>query len=159
MLAAYPAQDGWALTLHLRGPQSIDIASSPDGDGHVLSASAATTGAWAPGQYWAALRARDGETVAEVEAGQLTVAADLAQVNGLYDGRTHAERVLTAIEAVIEGRATKDQERYRINNRELQRTPLSDLMALRDRYRAELRAQNAALRGQSLIGRTVSVRL
>ncbi|MFB9149536.1 hypothetical protein [Roseovarius ramblicola] len=157
--AAYPASAGWTLTLYLRGPQSIDIAATADGDDHVLGATATQTGAWLAGQYWATLRASDGETVAEIEAGQVTIATDLAQVDGLYDGRGHAERVLTAIEAVIEGRATKDQERYRINNRELQRTPLADLMGLRDKYRAEVRAQKAARRGQSLLGRTVSVRL
>lgn len=157
--AAYPADDSWTLTLYLRGPATIDLVSSADGQAHVLGATAETTGAWMAGQYWATLRASDGEIVAEVESGQLTVAADLAQVNGLYDGRTHAQRVLTAIEAVIEGRATKDQERYKINNRELQRTPLADLMALRDKYREEARNQKAAARGQSLLGRTVSVRL
>jgi hypothetical protein len=60
--------------------------------------------------------------------------------------------------AVIEGRATRDQERYRINNRELQRTPISDLIRLRDRYREEARRERAAAKGQSLLGRRVLTR-
>ena len=157
-LTAYPASAGWSLTLYLRGPEAIDLPSSPDGDAHLVGAGATTTAAWSEGTYWATLRASDGSDVIEIESGQVRVAPDLAQVGGDYDGRGHAEKVLAAIEAVIEGRATKDQERYRINNRELQRTPLSDLMQLRDRYRAELRRARAAAKGQSLLGRKVMVR-
>jgi hypothetical protein len=43
-----------------------------------------------------------------------------AQVDG-YDGRDHVRRVLDAIEAVIENRATIDQQHYQINNRSLTR--------------------------------------
>lgn len=37
------------------------------------------------------------------------------------DLRNYAQKTLTALEAVIEGRASLDQERYCINNRELYR--------------------------------------
>lgn len=157
-LTAYPASDGWALTLHMRGSQSIDLTGTADGDAHLIAADAATTGEWVAGTYWATLRGTDGTDVVEIDSGQIRVETDLAQVAGQYDGRGHVEKVLEAIEAVIEGRATKDQERYRINNRELQRTPLSDLMLLRDKYRTEARRARAASKGQSLLGRKVSVR-
>ena len=53
---------------------------------------------------------------------------------------------LDAIEAVIENRATLDQERYRINDRELWRTPVTELIKLRQRYRAEVQAEKNAER-------------
>ena len=156
-LTAYPAGE-WQMRLILRGPQGVDLLAEQDGDAHRLLASAETTGAWLPGDYWASLRVSDGYEVVEVEAASVRVSADLAQVEGVYDGRGHVQRVLASIEAVIEGRATKDQARYKINNRELERTPISDLLALRDKYKDEARRERAAAKGQTLLGRRVLVR-
>jgi hypothetical protein len=64
-----------------------------------------------------------------------------------FDGSTHAQRTLAAIEAVLEKRATRDQEKYSINNRELSRTPISDLLLLRDRYKTQVRMELKAKRG------------
>jgi hypothetical protein len=61
--------------------------------------------------------------------------------------RTHAQIALANIEAVLAKRSTQDQERYTINNRELWRTPLGDLLKLRDYYRAEVRREKQAQRG------------
>ena len=72
---------------------------------------------------------------------------DIAQLAAGHDARSHVQRVLDAIEAVLEKRATLDQERYRINNRELVRTPVADLLKLRDRYRGELARMKAASKG------------
>lgn len=156
-LTAYPAPD-WALELILRGPGQIDLIAADDGTQHRFGASAGVTADWVPGVYWYSLRATQGAEVALVDEGQLTVRPDLATITGPHDGRSHAERVLTAIEAVIEGRAAIDQQRYVINNRELWRTPIADLLLLRTKYRDELRQMKAAARGQSLLGRQVKVR-
>lgn len=141
----------------LRGPAAIDLEAAPEGRGHRFSVSAAETAAWAPGEYWFTVRASRGGDVAEVEAGQLTVKPDLAAAAAGYDGRDHVRRVLDAIEAVLEKRATLDQQRYTINNRELWRTPIPELLMLRDRYRSELRRMNAARKG-SLFNQAVRVR-
>lgn len=157
-LTAYPAPD-WVLSVALRGPGSINLTATADGNQHLLSASAAETAAWVPGVYWYSARVAKGVDVFEVEAGQVTITADLSVSGDGFDGRSHAQRTLEAIEAVIEKRASLDQERYRINNRELYRTPIADLLKLRDLYRAEVRREQAAARGQNLFGATVRVRL
>jgi len=158
VLTAHPAP-AWSLTLILRGPSQIDLQSAADGPSHLLGAEAAVTADWTPGKYWWQLRAQSGETVEVVDEGQLTVAADLAAVDGPHDGRTHPERVLAAIEAVIEGRASMDQESYSINNRSLSRTPIADLLVLRSKYKAEvLAARRVAAGGSSLFGRQIKVR-
>ena len=157
-LADYPAPD-WSLSVALRGPSSINLVATASGAQHLVAATAAQTAAWAPGDYWCSVRATKAGQVVEVEAGQVTVTPDLAAAPDGYDGTSHAQRVLTSIEAVIEKRATLDQERYRINNRELQRTPLAELMKLRDLYRAEVRRDKLAASGKSLFGATVRVRL
>lgn len=154
---AYPAPT-WSLVITMRGPSVIDLTTNAEGTQHRLSVSAAITADWLPGTYSYSVRATDGVDVFEIESGQLTVSADLANAVAGHDGRSHAERTLEAIEAVIEKRASLDQERYKINNRELYRTPIPDLLKLRDRYRAEVRQQKSASRGKNLFG-AVRVRL
>lgn len=145
-LTAYPAPD-WQLSAVLRGSASIDLIAEPSGKAHRFYANAEATAAWEAGDYWYSIRASNGKDVVEVEAGQITIKPDLAQLDAGHDGRVHVQRVLEAIEAVLEKRATIDQERYTINNRELWRTPIPQLLELRDRYRSELRRMKAGRNG------------
>ncbi|WP_127110394.1 hypothetical protein [Pararhodobacter zhoushanensis] len=156
-LTAYRAPE-WSLALYLRGPAQIDLTSTASGSSHLIAADAAMTSSWAPGAYWWSLRAVQGAEVALVDEGQLTLEADLSVIASGHDGRSHAERVLVAIEAVIEGRATKDQQAYQINGRSITRMTVADLLLLRSRYRDEVRRQKAARHGQSLLGRQILAR-
>ncbi|MBF9235574.1 hypothetical protein I2H38_19615 [Microvirga sp. BT350] len=156
-LTAHPAPE-WQLSAALRGPSAVDLQAEAVGTAHRFLVPATETATWEPGDYWFSIRAtRADGTVAEVEAGQMTIKPDLAAMESGHDGRDHVRRVLDAIEAVIERRATIDQERYTINNRELWRTPIPDLLVLRDRYRSELRRMNQARKG-GLFDQAVRVR-
>jgi hypothetical protein len=153
-LPAYPAPE-WAVSLILRGPGQIDLAASAgdsdsDGDNHEFHATAATTTGWAPGRYQYAIRASADGDVVTVEAGEVTIAPDLASQGAGFDGRDHVRRVLDAVEAVIENRASIDQQSYQINNRSLQRTPLTELLQLRATYRNQLAQQKRARKGGGL---------
>jgi hypothetical protein len=150
--AAYPAPT-WTLTAHLRGPASIDLQADAAG---VFTATAATTAAWAPGTYWWSMRATNGTDVLEVATGQLVVNPDLAATAG-FDGRTQNERTLDAICAVLEKRASQDQQRYVIKDRELWRTPITDLLKLKAHYQAAVRRERAAAAGRSTFGRIIKV--
>lgn len=157
-LTAWPAPE-WSLSLILRGPIAVTLVSQPEAAQHRLGASADVTRLWPPGVWAWALRATRGAEVVEIDAGAIIIAADIDSLPAGHDGRSHAARVLDAIEAVIENRATLDQQKYTINNRELWRTPIPELLLLRDRYRAELRREQQARRtGQSLLGRQIKVR-
>lgn len=156
-LTAYPA-DCWTLAVLLRGATSIDLSAVADGRQHHISVDAATTAGWPAGDYWYSARVTDGAAVIEIDEGTVSIKPDLATMADGFDGRSHIRKVLAAVEAVIEGRATLDQERYRINNRELFRTPIAELIKLRSQYRADLRQEEAAKKGGSLLGRTVRVR-
>ncbi len=153
---AYPAP-AWTLSAVFRGPSQINLTAEPVGASHRFLVAAGETGEWSPGDYWYSVRATDGVTVVEVEAGQTKIKPDLASINAVHDGRDHVRRVLDSIEAVLERRATQDQEKYKINNRELWRTPISELLVLRDRYRSELRRMNAVAKG-GLFDQAVRVR-
>lgn len=152
----FPAPE-WGLSLFLRGPGAIDLVSTATGSDHVFEAAATVTKDWAPGRYAYVIRATDGSDVQQVAQGDVLIGQDIAAQAQGFDGRDHVRKVLDAIEAVIENRATIDQQSYTINNRSLQRTPLSELMKLRHHYRAELAAKKARRRGG--FGRMIKVRL
>lgn len=156
-LDPYLASDAWTLSVALRGPAVVNISGTVDGDLHVMTSSAATTATWAPGRYSYSMRVAKAGEVHELETGTVEILPDLATQVAGFDGRTHAEKTLEAVEAVIENRATIDQERYRINNRELYRTPIAELMKLRDLYRSEVQREKMAERGGKVFGRAVRV--
>jgi hypothetical protein len=133
-LPDYPASSGWSLSYALRSASAmIDIAASASGSDFAVSVLPTVSKAWAPGVYdWAAFVAKGADRF-QVGAGRVVIRQNLAQAAPV-DGRTHAQRVLEAIEAVIEGRATRDQEEYTIGDRSLKRTPLADLVMLHKRY-------------------------
>lgn len=157
-LTAYPAPE-WVLTLYLRGKQNVDLVATAEGSQHRFSASAQMTSTWMAGDYWFTLRATNGADVVEVETGSITVTPDMASVSEGFDGRSQAQIALDAINAVIGKRATLDQERYRINNRELYRTSIADLLKLRSFYRLEVKREQQKACGRNPFGGVVRVRL
>lgn len=157
-LTAYPATE-WVVAVYLRGPQAIDLEAVAEGTQHRIHADAATTAAWAPGSYWYTMRATRGAEVVEVEAGNVQIHPDVATADAGYDGRSQAETALEAINAVLAKRATLDQERYRINNRELYRMSVEDLLKLRSFYVEEVRRERANACGRNPFSAVVRVRL
>ncbi len=141
----YPADDGWTLTYEVKSKTSSisTITASADGEAYTVTVGAATSSGYSPGEYqYAAYVTKSGERFT-VDTGRIKILKDFEDA-GNYDGRDHAEVVLDAIEAVLETRATKDQESYSIAGRSLSRTPIEDLLALRDRYKAEVVANRRA---------------
>lgn len=149
----------WSLTAHLRGQSAIDITAQGLGTAFTFSVPASVTANYAPGLYAFSIRASDGTDVFEVESGQLEILTDVASLGAEHDARGHAEKVLASIEAVIEGRANKDQQQYTINGRTLVRTPIADLIELRKTYQREVARKKNKGRPRRLLGRTVKVKL
>lgn len=161
-LTGYRAPD-WQLEAILRGPGVINLVATAEGPQHRLASTASDTAAWAPGLYAYAVRAtRTDGTVVQIDAGTTEVLPDLAQSSG-GDMRSHARITLENIRAVIENRATQDQQRYVIetgnSKRELWRTPLADLLKLEAIYAARVKAEEAKASGKSIFGQTVRMRL
>lgn len=146
------------MSLHLRGQAAINLTAAPAGTAHQFSAPAADTAGWAAAEYWYTLRATNGTDTIELETGTLRVLPDLVSAVAGYDGRSQAQIALEAIDAVLGKRASLDQERYRINNRELYRTPISDLLKLRAFYVAQVKRENGCKSGRSTFGRQIAVR-
>ena len=142
-LADYPASAGWALSYTLiNASAKITVNASASGDDHAVTVAAATTAGYAAGTYdWRARVSRAGE-VYTVGEGRLTVRNAFSAAT--FDARTHARKTLDAIEAVIEGRASSSTAEYTIAGRSLKHIPVADLLALRDKYRAEVLREDAA---------------
>lgn len=141
-----------------------DLASTYDPSGHSLSyvANAETTctsniklsatgdeytvletdtGDYLPGEYgWEAhiTRTSDGARV-RVASGYWLIKPNLAA--GSMDTRSHAKIVLDAVEAVIEGTATKHQSSMSIAGRSLELRTYEELKMMRSDYRAEVRKE------------------
>lgn len=139
----YPASEGWVLSYTLiNGTAKISISATASGDDHAVTVSAATSAGYTAGTYdWRARVTKAGE-VYTVGEGRLTVRN--AYAGSTFDARSHARKTLDAIEAVIEGRASSSTLEYSIAGRSLKHIPVSDLLALRDRYRAEVKREDAA---------------
>ncbi len=148
--ADYPPAS-YSLKYSLRaegaGSTEIEINASESGADYVVEVASATTAGYTADTYaWQAYitRTSDSQRVL-VDSGTVKIVAN--RDASTADPRTHAKIVLEAIEAVIESRASKDQEEYAINGRSLKRTPLKDLIMLRTTYRAEVAAETAAANG------------
>lgn len=148
---------GWDVLLYLRGPAAIDLQAVQAGNNFTFTASGAVTAAWLPGDYSYSIRATDGFDVVEVGSCRTTVMPDLAAAAAGHDARSIYRIGLDAIEAVLAKRATMDQERYRINNRELYRTSIPDLLKLRAFYAGKVAAE--CCDGKSRSGRLGSIRV
>ena len=64
------------------------------------------------------------------------------------DERTENERILDAINATMENRASSDQSAYAIGTRRLDRIPIAELRLLRAQYITAVRREKGKLFGK-----------
>lgn len=142
-LAGYPASSGWSLSYVLiNAAAKLTITAQPDGDSHAVLVPAATTAGYPAGSYaWRARVSKDGE-IYTVGEGRLDIRDAFG--GSTLDARSHARKALDAIEAVLEGRASSSVAEYEIAGRRLKYIPVPELMAMRDKYRAEVAQEDAA---------------
>lgn len=147
LVADYPPDD-FGLAYAIVGPAGTALTVNATGQFEV-SITAAATAAWPAGQFvWSAqmTKTATGELLT-IDEGQFLVKQRLAGASASFDPRSHARRVLDAIEAVLEKRATQSHLNVALSDgRRIENVPFTDLIALRDRYRAEVRAEEAAAR-------------
>jgi hypothetical protein len=160
----YPASAGWVLTYRL-GPvvsgAAITMTATASGDDYAVSVAASATAAWTAGEYtWYATLALGAARYSLAE-GRITIKPNPATLTVGTDARSHAKRMLLAVEAVLEGRATKDQQAYTVGDISITRIPVEQLISLRDTYRAELAAQKRTerLRAGGAVSTKLMVRL
>jgi hypothetical protein len=145
----YPATD-WTLTysfVNIAG--KIVVIADPDGDDYSVDLAASVTDTYIPGEYLWVGKVADIATGLEIHtvcAGQTEIFKNLEDVNQ-YDTRSWAQIALDNVDAVIGGRATKDQEAYSIQGRSLSRTPLADLITFRKYLQGEVAKEEDLVSG------------
>lgn len=146
------ASEGWTLKFTAVGKLGIftitAAADSDNADDFKFTIAAATTAAYTAGDYKWQLVATKTTTRYTIAEGWITLTDNISGRSALYDNRSHAKKVLDAIEAVIEGRASMDQMGYQIAGRSLSRTPIPDLIKLRSLYKDEYDGELATARIQ-----------
>lgn len=113
---------------------------------------AASTTAWAAGVYaWQAWATYADTSKAIISNGTFT----LEDVLGVGDVRSQAQKIVDMIDAQMAGNAAEAVRRYKINNRELERYSVAELLQLRSFWQAKVLKEN---RGGSRLGPRIAVR-
>ncbi len=142
-LTHYKPEDGWTLKYYfvINGAQNVVTATDNGDSTHLATISAASSASYAVGIHdWQARAEKAGEKYT-VDSGTMRVETNFETQTSGYDNRSHVKKTLDAIEAVIEGSASKEQQSYAIGGRSLSLAPKADLLMLRDKYRAEYVAE------------------
>ena len=143
-LPAYPASAGWSLSyVAINSTGKFTATGTAAGDAFDVTISSTTTAAINAGDYLFETYVSKASERFRVASGTVKVQPNITAA-ATYDGRSHARKTLDAIEAVIEGRASTDQEEYTIGNRSLKRTAIADLIVLADKYRAMVKSEENA---------------
>ncbi len=145
-LTDYLATDGWTLSYSFRIPGSatapITFDADPDGANYSIDQDTSTTADWPAGAYVWTSYVDDGTDRHTIGTGPVTIFA--APEDAL--GTTHASRTLAIIEAALESRLPRGLEMYTIDGQQVQKLTHEALSRLRDKYRAEVKAENDAAR-------------
>ncbi len=142
------ASEGWTLKYVAVGQLgSITITASADTDDpddFCFTATAAVTAAYVVGDYKWQIVATKTTTRYTIDSGVVSVTDNIAGRSALYDNRSHAKKMLDAIQAVLEGRATSDVAQYSISGRSIVKMPILDLLRMKALYAAEYESEQAA---------------
>lgn len=144
------------------GENEIKMAGTePSGDDYYLfTVDSATSAAFSPGKYHWQLeitQTSSGNRIV-IDTGDFEAIPDMD--SNQADPRIHAEVMIDKIESILEGKADADVSSYSIAGRSITKMTFEELMAARDRYRAEVTKHNnreLIKRGKSN-GSTIKVR-
>lgn len=140
-LGDYPAST-WTMTwvfVQDGDQQSFDAVA--DGNTHKLTITKAQSAGFSTGVYHYQVFVDDGTERFAIDSGETEVLADFeTQVSGL-DARTLIRQRIEAIEAVLAGNASTDQQRVRFGDREIQHYQPTELIAILDRLKLDERRQ------------------
>lgn len=140
----FPASDGWDLTVLLRGPTSVDLIGTPDGDAFDVVLDTEDSADLTPGRYrWFAVYAHvvDGARTTATD-GYVDVSTNPEDVTG--DQRTWAKQKLDAIEAQLLVRP--DASSYSIGGRTYSFESHAEMLRVREALRREVAAEDGSTR-------------
>jgi hypothetical protein len=168
-LGDYLPSVGWVLTYSLvkDGDQEAITATDNGDETHLVNVAATVTAAYSAGIYrWQSYVTKAAERYS-IASGTIEAVADFAAATSGLDARAHCKRTLDALEATIEGKASKDQAGYSISfgeggaSRSISRLSFGELIEARKFYKNEyqrlIRQQRVSQGLDS--GRTIHIRM
>jgi hypothetical protein len=149
--ADYPPADGYALVYRFapaNGGTPAQVAATNSGGTWRVAIPSATTAPWAVGEWrWTAVVSKDGGRVV-VGQGAFKVDPDPMSASA-PDTRSHARKVLAALEAAIEGRAASTDLKVTLaDGRSIERLSHAELVKMRDLYAAKVAAEDRRRTGR-----------
>lgn len=136
----------YVLRLTAGGASEIKIAATETDGYYLFTVDSATSASYTSGEYHWQLevtQTSSGNRIV-VEEGDFKILPDLDDASA--DPRSHAEKMLSKIESLLEGRADSDVSSYSIAGRSLTKLTFEELTQARDMYKAEvLREKRAEL--------------
>lgn len=151
-----PSTEGWQYHCVLVGATAVyKIDGTAQDADYLASASAADTAAWAPGSYSAQEYLESAGQRLTLAVTPVRIAPNLAAAATGVDTRSHAQKVLDAINAWLESKAPVAGS-VEINGRKISYYPLADLLALQSRYQmlvAREQAADGSVRGTRILVR------
>lgn len=157
-----PATYSLSYALKIEGSTAapIAIAAAESGNEYQVTVAAAATAGYAAGTYrWEAFATRTSDS-ARVRIGHGQIIVRPNAVTSTVDPRSHAQKMLDAIDALMEGRSVKDVNNYSIKDRSISKMTAEELVFWRNYYRAEVNREKISERrrlGKST-GRTMVAR-
>lgn len=146
-LSDYPASASWVVTYNFTGLDGkFASAHAAVGDDHRITID---TTSLEEGKYEYAKKVTDTSETFTLERGYIFVDPDLSADSTGVDRRSYAEIALANIEAVLKGKASKDQTSYSLNGRALSRYSPAELNEWRASLRAEVQRECAKARRKS----------
>ena len=146
-LSDFPASASWVVTYNFTN-KDAQFASTHAavGDDHRITI---VTTSLEEGHYPYTKKVTDGTATHTLEAGFLDVDPDLSADTTGVDRRSFAAITLENIEALLKGKATKDQTSYSLNGRALSRYSIDELNDWRALLRVEVRDERQKARRKS----------
>lgn len=133
-LSDFKASDGWVLKYTLVGSNTFTVTGTADGDNHSFTITAAQSTKYVAGDYTYFVSATNGADSRTIEKGSLEVLVDYRKIGNGYDPRTIAQRMVSLLEDLLEGRATKEYTELEVTGLIGKRITLTDMSAIRSEY-------------------------
>lgn len=137
-LSSYPASAGWSLSfVLLNSSDKITIDSTAEGGTHVINILGSTTAGYAAGEYTYTALVSDGTDRHTVGSGDVEVLPDPTALES-HDGRSHAKKMVDALEDLEQGAASSDIAAYSIAGRSITKLTPEERVYWLNHYKLKL---------------------
>lgn len=147
----HPASDGWSFKYSLTNASHVHtLTATALGDDYSIRLGSSESASFAPGLYTLIGYVERSDERVQVSSQRLEILPNLTEA---HDRRSQAERTLSAIRDLLEGKATDDQQMIQYAGRTLSRYTFEQLLAIESRLARQVAREKARKAGsKGIIG-------